>query len=175
MRALVVYKVGTEVADKRWSASTRHCEFAYHLRMFLKLCVTPMPDIDSGLTALDAARVVCALAGVPPLITWRDSVSLEHWYASAHPEDMVSDDELLAADVGHSALAAARASLRLPVHIALDIEVVIVNQFMGMPELHGPDRYIWRLNWMWYLEKWARDTLDNFRPGRAADGLDDSE
>lgn len=143
--------------------------------MFLKLRVTPMPDFDSGLTALDAARVVCSLAGVPPLIAWRDSVVLEDWYAGVHPEGMVSEDEILAADVWRSALAAARASLRLPVHVALDIEVIIASQFMGMPELQGPDRYIWRRNWMWYLEEWARDTLDNIRQEGAADGQGESD
>ncbi len=143
--------------------------------MFLKLHLHPMPAFEDALRALDAARAVCALAGVPLVIAWRDSMALEDWYAGAHPDGMVSDDELTAADVWDNALIAARRALRLPIHVWMDIEVVIAGQYMGMPVLHGPDRYIWRRNWAWDLEEWAKATLVKIRIERAADGRVESE
>lgn len=139
--------------------------------MFLKLHINPLPNFEDGLRALEVARGVCAAAGVPPLIAWRDSTMLEEWYAGAHPDGMVSDDELAAADVWHSALAAARSTLRLPAHVWMDIEVVTVGPGLcGIPAQLGPDRYIWRRNWAWGLEEWAKATLIVVRMDRAADG-----
>ena len=143
--------------------------------MFLKLHVTPLPDFETGLRALEAASAVCTAAGVPPLIAWRDSMALEDWYAGAHPDGMVSDDELAAADVWGSALAAARQALRLPLHTWMDIEVVTAGPSMGMPVQHGPDRFTWRRNWAWNLEEWAKTTLVKIRMDRAADGQGEHE
>ena len=136
--------------------------------MFLKLHINPMPEDEDALRALEAARAVCTEAGISPFIAWRDNMALQDWYAGAHPDGMVSDDELAAADIWDSALVAARQSLRLPLQVWMDIEVVASGEFMGMLEQHGPDRHIWRSNWAWDLNEWAKAILARMgitRPG----------
>jgi hypothetical protein len=143
--------------------------------MFLKLHLYPMPDFDAALKALEAARAVCEQAGVPPIIAWRDSMALEEWYAGARPDGMVSDDELFAAEVWDSARVAARQALRLPMHVWMDIEVVLAGPHLGMPELHGPDRFTWRRNWAWGLNEWTMATLVKIRAARAPEGRGETE
>ena len=127
--------------------------------MFLKLVMEPLPAEAEALAALEAARAVCDASGVPPLIAWRDHVVLQHWYATAHPDGMVSVDEEHASNVWESALGAARYALRLRADVFMDIEVVT---FAGMPGLtgqHGPTRYLWRRHWESQLKEWAANTL----------------
>lgn len=127
--------------------------------MFLKLHLHPLPDFECALSALEAAKAVCDSAGVPPMIAWRDHVALQAWFNGAHSDDMVSDDEIAAADVWESALAAARYALRLPVHVPMDIEVVAPPSLQPLFHQHGPTRHTWRRHSNGELEEWARATL----------------
>lgn len=143
--------------------------------MFLKLHLTPIPDFDDALCALESARAVCARAGVPAIIARRDYVALEYWYAGAHLDGMVSDDEVAAAMVWADALAAARHALRLPSHVRMDIEVLTAGPFMAIPIVHGPDRLTWRRNWARSLEGESKASLGRTQMHRPTDGQGTSE
>lgn len=112
--------------------------------MFLKLLVDPFPDFDSALYALQAAKAVCDQAGLPPFIAWRDYVDLQAWYAGAHSDEMVSDDEMDGADTWETALTAARHALRLPSHVPMAIEVILPSKLHPLLQQHGPSRRTWR-------------------------------
>ena len=115
--------------------------------IFLKLLLHPYPDYDDALRALEAAHKTCADAGIPAVIAWRDSVALQEWRKRAGAEKMVSDDEIRAARVWGSALMSARRTLRLPLHVQMQIDVVSTAPD-ELQMLHGPDRFTWRQRWL---------------------------
>ena len=127
--------------------------------MFLKLVTdAPYPDERTALGALDAVRMVCALGGVEPVMAWRDHVALQAWHSHWSADGMVSAAEREGAALWESALVATRRALKLPLGAQLDIEFVFTHR-MPLAEQHGPDRYLWRRNWAWSLDEWARTTL----------------
>lgn len=127
--------------------------------LFLELVTdAPYPDEHIAVGALDAVRIICALGGVEPLMAWRDHVALEAWDDNGCFDDMVSTDEREGAAVWESALIATRRALKLPLGARLRIEVLLVGPSPNS-EQHGPDRYLWRRNWAWTLDEWARTTL----------------
>lgn len=127
--------------------------------MFLKLVTdAPYPNERTALGALDAVRMVCALGGVEPFMAWRDYVALHACHSHWSVDEMVSAVEREGAALWESALVATRRALKLPLGAQLDIEFVF-TQRMPLAEQHGPDRYLWRRNWAWTLDEWARTTL----------------